>query len=251
MKENLVKKKIAEKQPVYGIISNILDPTVAEILGFAGHDFYMIDGEHSQVSTSDIVNIIRACEISGTTPLARVRSNDAKLILQYLDAGIMGVMMPGIQTANEVEKLVKAMKYPPVGERGMGLVRAADYMMGKMNQATYVNFANDNTLVLPQVEDMKAVKNLPEMVKVAGVDGFIIGPRDLAMYMGFYDGPAHDEVKKVIDQIFEVVLNAGLMIGTVASNADQAKALIDKGAGFVMNSVAGLLSSASATFLKK
>jgi 4-hydroxy-2-oxoheptanedioate aldolase len=251
MKENIIKKKIAEKQPVFGVISNVLDPTVAEILGFAGHDFFMIDGEHSQVSTSDIINIIRACEISGTTPLARVRSNDAKLILQYLDAGVMGIMMPGIQTAKEIEHLVKAVKYPPVGERGLGPVRAADYLLGKMNQLTYVNFANANTLVLPQVEDMEAVKNLPKMVKVAGVDGFIIGPRDLAMSMGFYDSPAHDEVKKVIDQIFEIVLNAGLMVGTVAGNAEQAKALIDKGAGFVMNSVAGLLSSASAAFLKK
>lgn len=249
MKENTTKTKIATKQPVYGVISPTIDPIICEYLGFAGLDFYMIDAEHGAISPSDITNLVRACEVAGCTPLARVGDLNEKLILQFIDAGVVGIMMPGCSTVSDVERLVAAMKYPPMGNRGLGPVRSADYMM-KMSQLEYVNFSNAQTLVLPQVEDMEAVKNLKEMVKVKGVDGFIIGPRDLAMSMGFYDGPAHDEVKRVIDEIFDIVLSAGLMVGTVAATAEQAEALTKKGAGLILNSVQGLLTAGVKGFKK-
>ena len=249
MKANNIKQKWANKEAVLGVISNSIDPTVAELCGWSGLDFYMIDGEHSPVTTSEVQNIVRACESAGIVPLARVRSNDPKLILQIIDAGVMGVMMPGMMNAKDVKDFVGAMKYPPMGERGMGPARAWDYGLGKMTQLEYVNFANEHTLVLPMIEDIKALENLSEMCQVAGIDGFIIGPRDLAMSMGFMDGPAHDEVKEVIDQIFKIVLAAGLVIGTVAGTGDQAKALIEKGALFCLNSVQGLIKSAATQFI--
>ena len=250
MKQNFLKQKWANKEAVLGVISNSSDPTIAELCGWSGLDFYMIDGEHSPVTTSEVQNIVRACESAGTVPLARIRSNDPKLILQFIDAGIMGVMMPGIMNAKDVEDLVKAMKYPPMGERGLGPARVWDYGFGKMPQEDYVKFANEQTLVLPMIEDIRALENLPEMCKIAGIDGFIIGPRDLAMSMGFMDGPAHDEVKDVISQIFEIVLKVGLVIGTVAGTGEQAKELIDKGALFCLNSVQGLIKTSASEFMK-
>jgi 4-hydroxy-2-oxoheptanedioate aldolase len=250
VKQNNIKQKWVNKEAVLGVISNSSDPTIAELCGWSGLDFYMIDGEHSPVTTSEVQNIVRACELSGIIPLARIRSNDPKLILQFIDAGIMGVMMPGIMTAEDVENFVKAMKYPPTGERGLGPARAWDYGFGKMSQADYVKFANEQILVLPMIEDIRALENLHKMCQVPGIDGFIIGPRDLAMSMGFMDGPAHDEVKDVINQIFKIVLEAGLVIGTVAGTGDQAKALIEKGALFCLNSVQGLIKSSASEFLK-
>jgi 4-hydroxy-2-oxoheptanedioate aldolase len=119
-----------------------------------------------------------------------------------------------------------------------------------MPQKEYVNFANEQVLVLPQIEDTEGVKNLKKMVQVEGVDGFIIGPRDLAMSMGFYDGPAHPEVDKMIDKIFDIVLGAGKIIGTVAGTAEQAKVLTGKGATIILNSVQGLLVSSTKGFIK-
>ncbi len=250
MTENQTKSKLKNNQPVLGVISNSSDPTIAEICGFSGVDFYMIDGEHSPVTTSQVQDIVRACELAGTTPLARIRSTDPKLILQFMDAGVMGVMMPGIQRAEEVKSLVDSIKYPPLGLRGLGPVRAWNWGLGKMPQADYVKFANEQTLVLPQIEDIEAVNNLDEMLKVEGIDGFVIGPRDLAMSMGFYDGPNHEEVQKVINEIIEKVKAAGLTIGTTAANAEGAKKLIDKGVNFILNSTSGLLSSSIKEFLK-
>jgi len=249
MRENKLKKRIAAGKAGYGVISPLTDPTICEYAGLNGYDYYMIDGEHGAISISDVTNMVRACELYGCTPLARIRSVDAKLILQYMDAGVMGVMMPSIDNADDVQQLVDAIKYPPIGKRGLGPVRAADYMQGRMTQAEYVTFANQETLVLPQIESIECVNNLEEICKIEGVDGFIIGPRDLAMSMGYYDGPGHDEVSKTLDHIFKTVLDSGKFYGTVAGTAEQAQGLIDKGASMILNSVQGLLKGSSKTFL--
>ncbi|GAB3968725.1 2-keto-3-deoxy-L-rhamnonate aldolase [Spirosoma terrae] len=250
MKQNIVKTRLKNNQPVLGILSNSTDPTVAEICGFSGLDFYMIDGEHSPITTAQVQEVVRACEVSGITPLARVRSNDPKLILQFLDAGVVGIMMPGVKTVAEAEALVRAVKYPPLGKRGFGPARSSDYLLGAMNQGEYVQYANEQTLVLPQLEDKEAIDNLDSLLTVEGIDGFVIGPRDLAMSMGYYDGPAHDEVKRTIAGVVEKIRQAGLIAGTTAATGDQAKALIDRGVLFCLNSFAGLLKSAASDFMK-
>ncbi len=233
-----------------GVLSNSSDPTVAELCGLSGLDFYMIDGEHSPITTAQVQDIVRACELSGITPLARVRSNDPKLILQFLDAGVMGIMMPAISTVADAEALVQAVKYAPLGTRGFAPVRANDYLLGSMNQGEYVAFANEQLLVLPQIEDKEAIDNIDDLLTVEGIDGFVIGPRDLAMSMGYYDGPGHDEVKRTIAGVVDKIRKAGLIAGTTAATGDQAKALIDRGVLFCLNSFAGLLKSATGDFMK-
>lgn len=250
MKENQLKTRIETGKTGFGVISPTIDPTICEYAGLTGMDFYMIDGEHGGVTASDITNLVRACELVNCTPLARIRSVDAKLILQYMDAGVMGVMMPTIDNADDVKRLVDAIKYPPMGNRGLGPVRASDYMQGTMTQLEYVQFSNQQTLVLPQIESMECVKNLPELCKIEGVDGFIIGPRDLAMSMGYYDGPGHDEVKKVLDEVFATIVASKKWFGTVAGTATQAEVLIEKGASLIMNSVQGLIKTSGKAFLE-
>ncbi|GAB3700141.1 4-hydroxy-2-oxoheptanedioate aldolase [Spirosoma flavus] len=250
MKQNIVKTRLKNGQPVLGVLANSADPTIAELCGFSGLDFYMIDGEHSPVTTAQVLDIVRACEVSGITPLARVRSNDPKLILQFLDAGVMGIMLPGVSTVAELESFVRAVKYPPIGTRGFGFVRANDYLMGTMNQGEYVEFANEQTLVLPQIESKEAVDNLDQLLSVEGVDGFVIGPRDLAMSMGYHDGSNHDEVKRTIAGVVDKIKKAGLVVGTTAATGDQARALIDRGVLFCLNTFSGLLKAASTDFMK-
>lgn len=250
MKQNIIKTRLANNQPVLGVLANSSDPAVAELCGLSGLDFYMIDGEHSPVTMVQVQNIVRACEVSGITPLARVRGNDAKLIAQYLDAGVMGIMLPGVNNADELRAFVRAVKYPPLGRRGMGFVRANDYLQGAMNQGDYVQFANEQLLVLPQIEDQEAIDALDEMLTIEGVDGFVIGPRDLAMSMGYYDGPGHDEVKRAIAGVVEKIKKAGLIVGTTAATGDQARALIERGVLFCMNSFSGLLKSAVTNYMK-
>jgi 4-hydroxy-2-oxoheptanedioate aldolase len=250
MTENLIRTKLRNNQPVLGVLANSTDPTIAEICGFSGLDFYMIDGEHSPVSPAQVQDIVRACETSGITPLARVGSNDPKLILQYVDAGVMGIMMPGIRTVADVEALVQAVKYPPLGNRGFGPVRANSYLLGPTSQADYVAQANEQMLVLPMIENQEAVANLADLCQVPGIDGFVVGPRDLALSMGFYDGPGHNDVKRAIAGIVDTVQKAGLVIGTTAASGDQAKALADRGVLFCLNTLSGLLKMGISEFVK-
>lgn len=251
MKENLLKQRLLDKNASYGVISPTTDPTICEYIGLCGMDFYIMDAEHGGLTINDVAHMVRACETVGITPMARIHSLDEKMILQYFDAGIMGVMMPGTNTVEDCKKLVKAVKYYPQGNRGLGPVRSADYMAGKLSQAEYLKFSNEQTLVLPMIETKECLNNLSEMVKVDGVDGFILGPRDLALSMGFVDGPAHEEVKQAINESIKIVTGAGKIFGTVAATAEQAKELSDIGVTLLLNSVQGLITPGVKAFMKE
>ena len=250
MQENRLKTRLLQGKACYGVISPTTDPVVCEYLGLAGLDFHIMDGEHGAIGPAEALSMVRACEYAGITPMARVRSNDEKLVLQFMDAGVMGVMMPGTNDAEDCRRLVEAVKYPPLGTRGLGPVRAADYMAGRMSQSEYIAFANAQTLVLPMIETPACLANLSRMAKVEGVDGFILGPRDLALSMGFLDGPSHPEVERVIDEAIAVVTGAGKVFGTVAANAEQAAKLRAKGVTLLLNSVQGLLTTSVKAFTK-
>ncbi len=250
MKENVLKTKLKSGQPVFGLLTPIYDPAIVEIIGHLGFDCYFLDCEHGTGGPLQVEHFVRACETVGITPLARVRSADHKLLLQFMDTGIMGVMMPGVMDADDVKRLVEAVKYPPLGRRGIAPVRTNDYLLGHMPQAEYVSFSNEQTLVLPQIETMEAVNNLDSLVRLEGVDGFIVGPRDLSMSMGFPDGPAHEEVRALMDHIFAVVRGAGMVVGTVAGTGEEARDLLDRGANIVLGSINGLLKVGAGAFFK-
>lgn len=250
VKENVLKAKLKRGEATFGLLTPIYDPQVVELTGHLGFDCYMLDCEHGAGGPAQAEHLARACDTVGLTPLARVRSTDAKLILQFLDAGIMGVMLPGVRDADDVKRLVEAVKYPPEGRRGIGPVRANDYLLGPMPQAEYVRFANEQTLALPQIETVEAVRNLDSLLGVEGVDGYFVGPRDLSMAMGFADGPAHDEVRSVINDVFEKVLRAGLVAGTVASTGEEAAALASRGVQIILTSIGSLLKVGAGAFFK-
>ena len=250
MRENALKTKWKNGEPVFGMLTPIYDPAIVEQIGHLGFDAYMLDCEHGAGGPQQVEQVVRACETVGLTPMARVRSTDPKLLLQFLDAGVMGVMMPSVRDADDVKRLVEAVKYPPMGKRGIAPVRANDYLFGHMSQADYISFANEQTLVLPQIETVEAVTNLDSLLRVEGVDGYFVGPRDLSMAMGFQDGPGHGEVRAVIDSVFRSVIGAGMIVGTVAATGEDARDLADRGARIILGSVAGLLKVGATTFFK-
>lgn len=246
---NKTKQKLKSGQPVYGMISGVSDPKVAELAGLRGLDYYMIDTEHSPMTQAQAVHVVRGCERVGITPLVRVSQKDPKAILPFIDGGALGVMMPGLETVAEVEMLVNAVKYPPLGKRGLGVARAAEYMVGTRSQADYVAWANQNTLVLPQFEDVEMLNILADMAAVPEVDGFVIGPRDLALSMGYADGSNHPEVQRVIDEAIKIMHNAGVAAGITAGTHAVAQAQIKRGASFILTSLPGLMKLAVDSFL--
>jgi len=243
-----LKARLKAGEAVHGLLSPNLEATTLETLGLVGFALYILDTEHGPGGPREAEDVARACEIAGMSLLVRPRSLDPKLILQYLDAGAIGIMLPGLRETDEAKRLVEAVKYPPKGLRGIAAVRANRWTLGPEKIEDYVARVNEETLVLPQIETLEAVAKLPELVKVPGVDGFIIGPRDLAMAMGYPGGPARPEVEAAVDRITKTVLDAGLFIGTVAATGARAKELMAKGHRILLHNVTALLKNGAAAY---
>lgn len=249
IQENRAKCKLRTGQPTYGVISTSADSQVAELFGLAGFDYYMLDTEHGLMDAAQVIDVIRACEHVNMTPMIRIGSKDPKVVLQYLDAGMMGVMMPGLETVEEIKMLIDAVKYPPLGKRGMGLTRAAGYIAVGNEAADYIHFSNEQTMVIPQFEDAALIDRFEEMICQPGVDAVVIGPRDLSLNMGFPDGADHPEVQETIDRVIAICKKTGVAAGiTAGSRADSAQ-LVSRGATMILAIAQFVVAAGSREFL--
>jgi len=247
---NRTKQKLSQNQPVYGVISTSDDPQLAELFGLSGFDYYMLDAEHGLIDPAQAVNVIRACESTNITPLVRIGPKDPKLVLQYLDAGMLGVMMPGLESVEEVKMLVNAVKYQPIGKRGMGISRASAYTAYSGTSAPeYIKFSNENTMVIIQFEDEALLPSFKAMCAVDGVDACMIGPRDLSLNMGFPDGANHPEVQTVIDQAIAIMKEANITAGITAGTRADAAKQVARGANMILAASQSLIFFASKEFL--
>lgn len=250
IRENKTKAKLRRGDTVYGLISLSADPLLVEWGGLVGFDFYMLDAEHGAVTVSHAENVARAAESVGITPLVRLGQFDEKVILKYLDVGMLGVMQPGLKNVGEVREFARAMRYPPRGTRGLGPSRANDFFMGAMAQAEYVRFANSQIMVLPQFEEPTIFGELNAIVQIEGVDGIMIGPRDLALNMGYPDGANHPQVQDLIGETIALARGANLALGIPASTGELAQTQIERGANMILVSTHSLLQQGAKDFLR-
>jgi 4-hydroxy-2-oxoheptanedioate aldolase len=246
---NKTKAKLKQGLPVYGVISTSDDAQLPELFGLASFDYYMLDAEHGLIDPMQATNVIRACERANITPLVRIGPKDPKLVLQYMDAGMMGVMMPGLETVAEIKMLVDAVKYAPLGKRGIGISRASGYMAYGSEAAAFIKFTNEETLVIPQFEDAALIDRFTEMMSVPGVDACIIGPRDLSLNMGFTDGPQHPEVQEMIDRAIAACKKANVAAGITAGTRADAAKQVARGAQMILAPAQILIFNASKEFL--
>ncbi len=242
---NKTKTKLKAGQPAFGVISTTDDPQLAELFGIAGFDYYMLDAEHGLLDPMQVVNVIRACESTNMTPMVRIGPKDPKLVLQYLDAGMMGIMMPGLETVDEVKMLVDAVKYAPLGKRGLGFSRAS----GHNPAPDYISFSNEQTMVIIQFEDDKLLNIFSALCRVEGLDACVIGPRDLSLNMGFPDGPNHSEVQTVIDEAIHVMKITDTVAGITAGTRTDAEKQVARGATMILTPAQSLILAGSKSYL--
>jgi 4-hydroxy-2-oxoheptanedioate aldolase len=246
----VLKDRLRSGEVVHGLLSPNVEPDLVETLGLLGFDLYILDTEHGAGSPVEAATVVRACEGAGLAPLVRPRGLDAKLILQFLDAGMTGIMLPGVRTEEDVRRLVEAVKYPPEGLRGLAAMRANGFLLGKEKQEDWVKRANRETLVLPQIETREALESVEQLAAVPGIDGFIVGPRDLALALGFPDGPGHPEIEAAIDRVVAAAKKRGLVVGTVAQTGARAKDLAARGLTIILHSVTALLKTGAETYFR-
>lgn len=225
--KNPVKIKLKNGRKTIGGFLQTLSPVAAEIMSQSAFDWLIVDMEHAPGSYENLQAQLQAMNGSGVVPFARAPWNDLVAIKKILDTGVMGVLVPYVNTREEAEAAVAACKYPPVGVRGVaGSPRAAGYTR---NVLPYLTTANEETIVMVAVETMEAVQNLDEILQVEGLDGIFIGPVDLASSMGFLGDPSRPEVQQVIAQIEEKVIPSDKFLGTLAANWEKASDCFEKG----------------------
>ena len=210
-------------------------PYVSEMLGLCGFDFIWIDAEHSALSTTDIQEHLLACKAVGTAGIVRVRENNAALMKPVMDMGADGVIIPMVSSVEEAQKAAAATHYPPHGIRGMGQRRVAGY--GLTEKAAYCQNTEKGLLTFVQIEDVRAMDEIEEMVLIPGISGFIIGPNDFSMSMRTEERvytPQDPEVKARLEKVSETIRKAGKPLGVSGTYSEEfVRYWVRQGASFI------------------
>ncbi|MGI5144469.1 MULTISPECIES: HpcH/HpaI aldolase family protein [unclassified Streptomyces] len=221
--------RLREGSAAFGVTLTIPDPFVAEVFAAQSFDFLMIDTEHSPISMYRLQNQLIALRTASASVLVRVPHNDPTAIMQVLDLGASGVVVPHVETAEECSRAVRAAFYPPLGERGIGPRRAQ--RVGA--RGSYLRTANDATMVVAMLESRLAVENVDEILRVQGLGGVIIGSADLAASLGHIGDQGQRDVVNAIDLIFDRCLAVNVPFGIYAASPEEAESLARRGARLI------------------
>ena len=250
MRTNTAKAKLKDGKVVFGAIITRYSPDLVEIFGAIGYDFVMIDCEHGPMDLDQVEHMVRAAEVFGITPIARIPDHAESTVLRYLDRGLQGIIVPHVNTGEEAAAVARASRYYPEGYRGMGGGRAHDYGIGVSRQES-TQWVNSQILCIPMVEDVQAIDNLDAILAVPGADILHVAASDLGQSLG-NPGPA--EVRRVMSEVIPRIRAGGKMVGVGGNNPADAAGVaefIKLGANMVTISAWGLLRIGAEDFLKR
>lgn len=214
-----IKKTLADGGVTIGAWMSMGHVSIAEILASAGYDWVVIETEHTAIDVSEVLRLLGAIEGRGAVPLVRLAWNDPIQCKAVLDSGAAGVIVPMVNTRADAELAVQSAKYPPLGRRGVGLARAQGY---GTTFDDYVRRANDETLLVVQIEHIDAVNNIEAILSVPGIDATFIGPYDLSMSMGRPGQITHPDVIAARERVLAATLAHGLVPGIHLVHPQQA-----------------------------
>ncbi len=229
MKINCAKQKMLKGEPAFGYSAKLGSPVAAELLGNSGVDLVMIDGQHGSWGQESIIQGIAAVCATPAMPFARVVYNSFPLIGPLLDAGVMGLIVPLVNTAEEARAAAQACRYPPVGERSWGFGRAAAY------GDDYTDWINDQLFLAVQIETVQAVENVEAIMAVPGVDGCMVGPADLSCSLGFHprEAPGREEHVRMLERVVQACRNTGKIPGIDTGASESVVKRIEQGFLFI------------------
>lgn len=237
---NPVKQKLNEGGISFGSWITLAHTAIAEIMAKSGFEWLAVDMEHSVIGIHDVEPLIQVIEASGCVPLVRLWGNDPVLAKRVMDAGAYGVIVPMVNSGKDAEKAVSSVKYPPDGERGVGLYRAQGF---GVNFEEYKNSINQESLVIVQIEHKQAVENIAEIVSITGVDGVMIGPYDISGSFGVVGELDHPLVRQAQEKVLSVAKDANVAAGihVVYPSIEEVKNRLNEGFRFIAYSTDAIL----------
>ena len=227
---NTFRQRLRAGETLIGCWCSLANPITTEILGIAGFDWLLLDGEHSPNDVTTFIPQLMALKDSASAPVVRPSWNNPVEMKRLLDAGFYNFLIPFIESADEAARAVAATRYPPQGFRGVSVAQRSN-RFGTV--AGYFEGINEQICVTVQIESRKGVAAAAEIAAVDGVDGLFVGPSDLAAAFGQLGNANHPEVQAAMAQIFAAGQAAGKPIGILAGVEADARRYLAMGASFV------------------
>ncbi|MGD9085193.1 MAG: aldolase/citrate lyase family protein [Desulfobacterales bacterium] len=219
------RKELLSGKTLIGTIVTQPNPAMAEILANVGFDWLWIDAEHSPMGMGEVQGILQAVE-DRCACVVRVPTSNEVYIKKALDIGAPAIIAPHVDTVEIAEQVVKWVKYPPLGERSIGVARAHGY---GLDVAGYMNSANDRIAVIVQIEHVRGAQDIERILDVEGVDAVLIGPYDISGSLGKPGEIDDPEVQGYINRVREACLKRKKPIGIIGITVEAAKPFLDQG----------------------
>jgi len=206
---NIVKDMLKAGKTAVGTSASLASPV--EFLADAGFDFLLFDTQHSAVEIKELQHQLKAMRGKKAIPIVRVGDNYQDQICYALDIGAKGIIVPMVNSKEEAIHMIRCCKYPPDG------IRSAAGMRGEWGEfedfTEYMSAVNEELLIIPMVETLKALKNLDEILSVPGIDVLLVGPSDLSIALGIALDYHNPKYRETLDNIAEACNNAGVIPG--------------------------------------
>ena len=229
---NRIREKFLNHELSVGTFTQLTSTVAVEALGRTGLDYVLIDTEHSAVGIEFLSSAITAADAAGIVPLVRINDIARSKVLQPLDYGAQGLIVPAVETVEQVRRLVEYAKFPPVGNRGFCPTQDGGYGYDEVSmQGTDVYFAhaNQETLLIPQCETVGCLDHIEEITAMDGVDGIFVGPFDLSIALGRPMAFDCDEMRAALDRILNACHKNNKMAFIFCGDAQAAKARAAQG----------------------
>jgi 4-hydroxy-2-oxoheptanedioate aldolase len=226
-----LKEALVRGEALLGTFSTSGSPVMVETIGYAGLDFVVLDCEHTAVSPygGDLANLIRAAWSADISPIVRVTWNDGGQIMKALDMGASAVIVPHVNSADEASAAVSAAHHHPKGRRSATPAVIASGQ-GMVDWPSHYRRSQDETLVIPLIEEYEGVERIEEIAAVSNLGGIFFGPFDLAVSMGAAGDARDADVSAERERVYAAARAHGLPIFDLAWTPDAALALLRKGA---------------------
>ncbi len=228
IRPNRLKQKLRQGQPVFGGLLRTPEPTMVEVLGYAGYDYVVLDAEHGAHSFEALDSLILTAYASDITPIVRVNENSPGLIMRVLDIGAQGVLVPHIKGPEDARRAVAAAMYPPDGARGIGPNRGSQF--GAIPSQEYFKSINDAVAVLLMMEEAEAVENIEAITEVKGITALSIGLSDLSGSLGVPGQADHPSVQAAVAKLMAAAARKGIPVSLSVRSVEEVREALHKGA---------------------
>ena len=231
MQKSIIKRKLRQGELVLMPKVCFVDPSIVEMLGRMGFDGIWICTEYKAIDPSTMDNMVRACRAAGVDCIIRTGVHSDDDLPRLLSMGANGLMIPHVENPESIRRVIARIKFPPLGQRELETVNA-DADFGLMPLGDYLQFANDETFVIAQVESVEAIEHAEEIASIEGVDVVFVGPGDLSLNMGIPGQVKHARVVEAIKRVVQACKSTNAVCGTQAISQEHCRMLVNEGVKF-------------------